>query len=220
MPCRPDFSSVMRARVSLPAGGWRVVELVALRQVAPRRAAPGMHRDPSSSNRPLNVDLFCRSATKPTSAPNSSAAVSASSFKMRSDPDFDRRLSASIGKTKARELSPWPVHRRAKVKLLLERTNVCDQCFDLVIAQLVLEPIHLGLATLFLALFGDLNHVLVFHGGLDFGVGVIFHVELFAHLRVPFAVRTMTGRAVFLPVLLHFARSERSRHNDDATEDQ
>src|SRR5687767_14378406 len=44
------------------AGAGRVVELVALRQVAAQRN----DRNSACSNRPLNAGSFCRSTTKPT----------------------------------------------------------------------------------------------------------------------------------------------------------
>src|SRR5436190_18113697 len=71
----PTPTRGVAALTRTPAGRGRVVaarqlppsevELVALRQVAPRRAA--QRQDGSQRlGRPLNAGLFCRSATKPT----------------------------------------------------------------------------------------------------------------------------------------------------------
>ena len=56
---------------------------------------------------------------------------------------------------------------------------------------------HAGLIAVFDAFFDGLDHVLIFEGGLDLGVGKIFDLGLFAHLGIAFAVGTVAFGAGF-----------------------
>src|SRR5688572_28076364 len=72
--CRPEQAGSLFHPCS------REAELVALRQVAPRRAAQGTGSDQTHASRPLNAGLFCRSATKPTFSSELSLQTAATEF--------------------------------------------------------------------------------------------------------------------------------------------
>ena len=95
----------------------------------------------------------------------------------------------------------------AQEELFLERADVGNEGFHLIVVEFVGERLHALFTILILHPFLDLlEHLLIREGRLIRCISQVFDFRFFAGFGIAFTVFPMTRRAIFCPIFLNVRR--------------